>query len=518
MKVTFRQAVASLLLLSSALADVVISQNTIVSSGDTLINDNFFVNSGVFYSIDRGMTHNWYKDITINGKLYVTNRDIKTGMTIDVCGTTGQITNNGWIVLDDGNATSAPTFDWYGGSFTNYGSVWFAGIGNTGGSTFAIQPAGPFNNNGTISLYQYNSRSGGTSHLGLDDHVITNTGTVCIYQNIFFQGSSVIGDGGCWDVGLNSNFWATNVNTRTMSEGQLIYLSTSSSSLRIDSYPPNIPIHVAGWGNNNVIGLSTVINSFTYDGNSLYITSGGYTYNLVIGPGYNPSLMSVGSANYGSGVGTIGKAGIMYSGPPPQVGRPSQCHACPPPPHAPSDTSVPNPTNVATSSWTGTFTTSTTILAPAGGTDTVVVEVPTTSNAQQTKTKTWTGTKTKTVTKTATPGGTDTVIIEIPSPTTNAPTTTTPTTAPTTTIAASSCSPATVTVTNSVSVPVTVTATVSVPVTVTVTTGFITYTTNVKCSVASVTVTSVSTMTSQATVPTTVVVTTTKAAPLRFFL
>ena len=186
MKISLKLVIRSLLFVASALAadDLVISQNTIVSTGDTLIRQNFIVNSGVFYSIDYGMTHNFYNDITINGKLYITNKIVRTGMTCDVIGTTANIVNNGWIVLDDTNATSAPTYDWYGGSFENNGMVWFAGIGNTGGSTFAIQPKGSFINTGTIILYQTVRRSGGTSHLGLDGKTITNDGTVCILSLI----------------------------------------------------------------------------------------------------------------------------------------------------------------------------------------------------------------------------------------------------------------------------------------------------------------------------------------------
>ncbi|KAK6453725.1 Hyphally-regulated cell wall protein, partial [Scheffersomyces xylosifermentans] len=337
MKIPFQSAVSSLLLLlSSVLADdLVISENTIVSTGPTRIYQNVIVNSGVFLSYDKGTTHNFYEDVIINGRLYVTNKEVTTGMTVDLVGTDNKCINNGWIVLDDGNATSAPTWNWNGGSFENNGMVWFAGIGTSGGCTFGIQPRDSFINRGTIIFYQYNSRTGGTAHIGLDGQTITNDGTVCIYQDIFFQASIVQGNG-CWDVGLSSNFWATNVNTRYMSEGQLIYLSTSSSTIRIDTYPTNKPLHVAGWGNNNVVGFSTVIQSFEYDGNTLFITTGGFTYQVVIGPGYDTSLMRIRRADWGPGAAYLDNGGISYSGPPPQSGRPSQCNECPAPPQAPA--------------------------------------------------------------------------------------------------------------------------------------------------------------------------------------
>ncbi|KAK6455941.1 uncharacterized protein RJT20DRAFT_129327 [Scheffersomyces xylosifermentans] len=219
-----------------------------------------------------------------------------------------------------------------------------------------------------------------------------------------------------------------------MSEGQIIYLSTTASSIRIDCYPPNVPIHIAGWGNNNVIGLSSCIDNFRYDGVNLFLTHGSYIYQIVIGPGYDPTLMRIGQANYGSGVGTISKAGILYSGPVPH-GRPSQCNECPPPPRAPTDTLDPTTTQKTTqttsnsqttisSSWTGSTTKTVTATDTAGGIDTVIVEIPSATQTQtQTQAQTtpqitiistWTGTITTTITEIDTVGGTDTVVVVVP--------------------------------------------------------------------------------------------------------
>ncbi|KAK6456625.1 Hyphally-regulated cell wall protein, partial [Scheffersomyces xylosifermentans] len=133
-----------------------------------------------------------------------------------------------------------------------------------------------------IFLYQYNSRRGGTSRLGRDGSTITNDGTVCLFQNNYDQNSIVEGDGS-WDVGYDSNFEASNLNTIPIQEGQLIYLSTPSSSLRIDTNNQNVPLHVAGWGNNNVIGLMSQIDSFSYDGEILSIISGLIHIKLTLG-------------------------------------------------------------------------------------------------------------------------------------------------------------------------------------------------------------------------------------------
>ncbi|ABN64394.2 Agglutinin-like protein 1 precursor, partial [Scheffersomyces stipitis CBS 6054] len=72
----------------------------------------------------------------------------------------------------------------------------------------------------------------------------------------------------------------------------------------------------------------------------------------------------------------------------------------------------PNPTTTVTSTWTGTETSSTTVTDTHGGTDTIIVVVP--SNPTTTLTSTWTGTETSSTTVTDTQGGTDTVIVVVP--------------------------------------------------------------------------------------------------------
>ena len=398
------------LLLLTKVNAVQISTNTLISTGDTLYTDDYTIDKGVYLAIDSGYTHNFYGDLTINGMLYISDKNHHSGLTCDFIGTSNVLTNYGELVLNDLNGTSAPTFDYYGGQFYNYGNVWFAGIGNTGGSTFAIQPYGTFVNEGTITFYQSVSRSGGTTHLGLDDKEITNDGTVCLYQHIYFQGSNIDGTG-CYDVGLDSVFWVTNAYSRKIAETQTILLSTSSSSLRIDLYNPSFSYKVAGWGNGNTIGFSGVIKSFQYNVDTLTIVSGGFTYTIVIGTGYDQSKMAIGTANFGMGAGgSLPKFGLIYSAPPPDSSRPSVCAVCPSIPSPPNG--KPNGQTTSTSTWTGTFTSTTTKTATQGGTDTVIVEVPT--NSQTTQTSTWTGTYTTLTTVTATQGGTDTVIVEVP--------------------------------------------------------------------------------------------------------
>ena len=401
-------------------ATVEISKNTLISTGDTLYRDDYIINAGVYLAIDSGLTHNFYADLTVYGMLYISDRNKRTGMTSLFTGTSNTLKNYGDIVLNDLNGTSAPTFNWNGGNIYNYGNMWFAGIGHTGGSTYNVRPRVTFINEGTITFYQSVSRSGGNAHIGPDDSDVTNDGTVCVYQQIFYQGSNVFGTG-CFDVGLDSNFWVTNANYRTIAETQTILLSTSSSSLRIDLYRPTFSYRVAGWGNGNVIGFSGTIRSFTYSGDTLTIQAGSYTYTVIIGTGYDASQMVIGAADFGRGAAVANSNfGLLYPPAPPDSGRPSVCAICPSIPNPPNG--IDNDQTTTTSTWTGTFTTTITATDTQGGTDTVIVEVP--SNSQTTTTSTWTGTVTSTITETDTQGGTDTVIIVVP---TNSQTTTTST-------------------------------------------------------------------------------------------
>ncbi|CAH2355022.1 hypothetical protein CLIB1423_20S02278 [[Candida] railenensis] len=379
-----------------------VSKNTLISTGDTSFNEDVTINAGDFLAIDSGYTHNFLKDLFVYGTLYISDKQKHSGITCDLIGS-GTYKNYGEVVLNHLNGTSAPTFSWQGAYFYNYGDMWLAGIGNTGGSTMNIRPTNYFYNSGTITLYQSGTRTGGTCRLGKDGGSITNDGTVCLQQNIYDQYSSISGSG-CFDIGINSNFHITNSHLYTISEAHTFLLSSSSSSLRIDNYKPSQRFHVAGWGNNNVIGFNCKIKSFTYSGDTLSIVVGSYTYYIVIGTGYDSTKMRIGAADYGSGSCKLSNTnfGLLYSGAPPSSARPSTCKACPAIPNPPacaSSTSSPNPTKTITSTVPGGKATSTvTKTQTHGGTDTVIVEIPSSCTTSTKKGKT-TSTKCTTSTK-----------------------------------------------------------------------------------------------------------------------
>ncbi|SCV99300.1 LAFE_0A00122g1_1 [Lachancea fermentati] len=323
-----------LLLISSCLTvftnALKVTSKTVVNKGDTLYTDAVTIDENAYLAIITGYTHNFYSDLTVNGALYIGDYNKRhSGITVDVIGTKNVVTNNGIIVVDNRNATSAPTYDWSGAAFYNYGNLFFNGRGDTGGSTYWINPYSTFVNEGIIMYSQTVSRSGGSMHLGRDDSTITNDGTICLINALYFQGSTITGNNGCINIGQNSNMWVTNTNTRKLS-GQTIYMSSTSSSLRIDAYPPGFTFKIRGFQNGNVIGSSTAISSFSYDETSgiLTMSVGSYRYSLDIGTGYDSSKFYTANANYGYGVGTVFSGGLYYNGAVSDE-MPNECKACP---------------------------------------------------------------------------------------------------------------------------------------------------------------------------------------------
>lgn len=375
-----------------------VSKKLHISTGDTSFNEDVTIDAGKLLAIDSGFTHNFLKDLSVYGTLYISDKQKNSGIT---CGLTGSGTykNYGSVVLNNLNGTSAPTYLLLGSNFYNYGDMWLAGIGNTGGSTMNIRPKKYCYNLGTITFYQSGSRTGGTCRLGKDGGSFTNDGTVCLHQNIFKQFSSISGSG-CFDIGINSNFHITNSHLCTISESHTFILSSSTSSLRIDNYKPAQKFHVAGWGNNNVIGFNCKIKSFSYSGDTLSIVVGSYTYSIVIGTGYDAKKMRIGAADYGLGCNLSNtNFGLLYSGDCPSSTRPSTCKPCP---------VIPNPPACGSSTSTATTATKTsTSTAPTGETTTCTTDSTSTSTSSSTdpSTSTTVGTSSSTDPSTSTSVG-----------------------------------------------------------------------------------------------------------------
>ncbi|CAH2350572.1 hypothetical protein CLIB1423_02S00166 [[Candida] railenensis] len=407
MRITLTIAVGLLCLSCVKSYDITISKNYLDSSGDTNINTNsgvINIEAGYFYAIDSGTSHIIQSNINNYGVFYVSDKNYGSGMTCEIY---GNITNYDEFVINDSNGTSSANIALNGNTLYNSGNIWL--VGNHG-----TEPSLNYDsivNEGTITVAQsmdrWSSSALGGGALGIFNSQLTNDGTICLNNSALTQEAN-IGGTGCIDIGHESAFIDYFVYSLSIAETQVFFLSSSSSSIFLAAYgTPTSSYTIKGWGNSNVIEFHSSIVSWTYNTDTLSVFVNSITFNIVIGTGYDTTQISTG---FGEAIGEYSpNYAIKYALPPPDTSRPSICAVCPSIPDPPT----PNAQTTTTTTWTGTNTTTFTEEGNTiGGTDTVVVEVP--SNAQTTTTSTWTGLETHTETITATQGGTDTVLIEIP--------------------------------------------------------------------------------------------------------
>lgn len=133
------------------------TSNTVVTSSAYYPADtSVVVAPGMYLAFDnknRQILNNFYGPVTVNGELYIGDTGTNTGMSVYF---NSDFTNNGNVVLNAINETSAPSFYFQGSSsnFLNNGNLFMVGIGNTGGVTMNVWSGGTVVNNGVITYYQ----------------------------------------------------------------------------------------------------------------------------------------------------------------------------------------------------------------------------------------------------------------------------------------------------------------------------------------------------------------------------
>lgn len=109
--------------------------------------------AGVTYWLSGLGTHDWFGNVNNYGQVIISQTDyvdraVAGGQTCDWAGHTTTDGNlytgpGSSISLNDFGSGSAPTYDWYLRSFTNYGSLQMCGRGDTGGSTYQLYGSSP---------------------------------------------------------------------------------------------------------------------------------------------------------------------------------------------------------------------------------------------------------------------------------------------------------------------------------------------------------------------------------------
>ncbi|KAK6199901.1 Hyphally regulated cell wall protein N-terminal-domain-containing protein [Scheffersomyces amazonensis] len=294
-----------------------------------------FTNKGIFYSQALG-AYPYYDKNVQGGSSFKLNE----GQT------TGGIHNTGFFMYND-NLTlcSPPTYTIHGNFFINEGTFILAGGGACDGSTNIIKPYGTnaiFHNTGVLAYMQYFMTVGDapSTYWGSDSACTTsgvatviNNGSLCLFNNNpVYQGSQYAGNG-CIDIGNQSTFFLRCPQLFGL-DGSLhtFYLSTNTSVLYFDnvgvSNAPATPYIVSGWGNNNQITIHISNPVWNYDGKTLSITASSVTYQFIIGPGYDPSLISWSEGPSCNNLKNSGSR-FVYNAPPPDSSRPSVCLPCP---------------------------------------------------------------------------------------------------------------------------------------------------------------------------------------------
>ncbi|KAK6454749.1 hyphally regulated cell wall protein [Scheffersomyces xylosifermentans] len=415
-----RNLLAAPLLLLGAVRAVTITENTVDRGLLSVGLNGVTVEDGVYWSIIDNFVTAFLGsvDVGTGSGLYISSSSSLLALTVTLLPALGDFKNDGIVSFDALKSLTPPIYNIVGISFTNNGEMYLGGDGSVGIPVFTLTSP-VWDNNGLLVFYQ-NHRSTSVVSLGTPLSTINNNGQICLYNSLYTQLTNIVGHG-CITANQDSSIFLSNT-LLNVDPNQIFVLRDSQSSLRATAISVPKTFVVSGFGNGNKIGLDIplinlppLLDAWDYDGTSGILTlrgAGLLSQKFKIGTGYDKNLFSI-VTDDDVGLLSVLFGAVTYSGPVPSPALPAQCTECKTLPEIPEA----NPTTTITSTWTGTFTTTITETDTQGGTDTVIIEVPTSygPNPTTTITSTWTGTVTTTVTETDTPGGTDTVIVEVPS-------------------------------------------------------------------------------------------------------
>ncbi|EDK37116.2 hypothetical protein PGUG_01214 [Meyerozyma guilliermondii ATCC 6260] len=333
-KMRIYSLIAAALSVTGALG-ITISQDTVTSGPLNAFVGLTKVDAGAYWSIVNNAVSSFLGSLQVDGKLFISSNTNLIGLTVELLGVLNSITNNGDISLDSSKSILAPNYNLIGASFTNNGNMWLAGDGSVGTPQMSITSLS-WNNKGLI-VFQQKVLSSGFVTLGAVGTSIQNDGTICLINEVYSQTTAIKGSG-CFDIGAKSNVWIQN-SLLSVDPNQTFYLSSPSSSMRVEALSLSQTFKVAGFGNGNVLGISLPIFSFSYSpvtGILKINTSLLFSFNFNIGTGYDPTKFERFTTDFGGILTTVINGGIRYNGPVPSgATQPTACKACLPLPTPP---------------------------------------------------------------------------------------------------------------------------------------------------------------------------------------
>ncbi|KAL6454627.1 LOW QUALITY PROTEIN: RBR3 Cell wall protein RBR3 [Candida maltosa Xu316] len=329
--------IPALLLLSflPTLFAITIKENTVDYGIINLGTCDIDIKKGSYWSIIDNIATAFAGKVTNNGELFITSTSSAIALQVTLASGFGSIVNNGVMSFDSAAANLASShYNLIGMSFENTGEMYMT-------SSSALLPslvsltAPIWKNTGMMTFHQAKKQSGIVTLGGIAPMRITNEGQICLYNQDYYQTSN--GEG-CISAQQNGRI---SLNIYLSFKDQLIVLGDSTSVLHVFGKCPLWPqtVNVAGFGNGNLISLSTPLGSYfqsayEYDASTgiLTLRSSIFTQQFNIGKGYDPDLFSLVDDSW---LGLMSNA-ITYTGPVPSESNSSEkCLRCKNPPVAP---------------------------------------------------------------------------------------------------------------------------------------------------------------------------------------
>ncbi|KAG0653342.1 hypothetical protein C6P44_001968, partial [Monosporozyma unispora] len=274
-----------LLAISTVLATDITTNEVMRDS--TWVTSPLSISKGAGLVILNGLIHFFSNDVTNNGNLFVCQNEtslLAFGMTYV---TFGNVFNYGTYILDDSLANTGANVAFSGDTFYNEGAFYINTKANSLFTSSQTISATNFVNKGLMWFTQSVKNGGGTLSLGgSSSNSITNNGTICVTNNAFTQGATIVGSG-CMTIGDGASFTISRDTG-----GQTFYLAAASASFTILSVIKNPPI-VMGLQSGSTIVFPFAPSSINYNTATGILSASsllpGQTQNVYVGTGLKSS-------------------------------------------------------------------------------------------------------------------------------------------------------------------------------------------------------------------------------------
>jgi len=318
--------------IASALASKTVSKDTVNSGAIDLSVGDITIEPNVYWSIWNNVASVFTGSLTVakDAAFYISSNNNVIALSVTLLGFLNTITNDGTIAFNSLESLTAPTYNLVGLKFTNTkdGYVFMGGDGSVGTPVMSITAA-TWENDGFVTFYQ-KTKSTGIVALGAPLGTIKNNGDICFYNQIYHQTSKILGQG-CIHAQAHSTIFLDSP-LLAVDTTEIIYMEDEDSELVASTVGAVQTYTVAGFGNNNYIGLSTTIFDWNYNTISGVLTLYSDPLHLVsqkflIGKGYVPSNFKIVSHLF-PGLSAPFNNAIQYDDVVPNPGMPAGCQPC----------------------------------------------------------------------------------------------------------------------------------------------------------------------------------------------